>query len=151
MSNIGGGVKLVLGLDNLVASWVFLKANWRPLSYNSAIGFEDNSGQLIAAAIFCNYNGHNVDVQFYGPSYLTRRIGREIFIFALNFLKVDRLTLRSRNIPLIRGVFKLGAIHEATLRRFYGSEDTEENRAQQYVFFKEQMMLLAGIKDNKHG
>lgn len=138
---------LLIGHDKFVADWLFHHANWRPIMYNTAIGVVNSNKRLVAGFLFCGYNGHNVDLHFYGPGELTRGLGVEIFIFALRMLNVDRLTIRSRVPEICRGVRKLGAIHEATMRRVFGPTDDDINAAEQFVFFREKMEELAGIKE----
>lgn len=140
-------MKLFFGHDDFVANWAFSKANLCPILYNTAVGIANENNELIGAFWFSGYNGHDAEVHFYGPKLLTRRIGTEIFVFALKVMKLDRLTIKTRDKNLIRGYLKLGAIHEATLRRVYGSTDDEENAAEQFVFFREQMAKLAKLRD----
>lgn len=140
-------MKLIFGQDALVANWAFSQANWRPLLYNMAVGIANGNNELIGAFWFTGYNGHDAELHFYGPKLLTRRIGREMFVVALKVLKLDRLTVKTRDKNLMRGYLKLGAVHEATLRRIYGPTDDEEDAAEQFVFFREQMAKLAKLME----
>jgi hypothetical protein len=48
---------------------------------------------------------------------------------------------------MARGVRKLGAVYEGTVKRLYGPTDGENDAGQQFAFFRETIMKLAGLKE----
>jgi hypothetical protein len=138
--------KLIVGHDHMVAQWAFAVTNSRPMMYNMAVGLIDDKELLCGAFMFTGYNGSDMEVHYYGPGTLKRRILKEIFIFALKVFKVNRLTVRTRKESMSRGVKKLGAVYEGSMRRVYGPSDDDTDKAEQWVFYKERMAQIAGLE-----
>jgi hypothetical protein len=138
--------QLVVGNDHMVAQWAFAMTNSRPMLYNMTIGIADDKGRLCGAFMFTGYNGSDMEVHYYGPGTLKRRILKEIFIFALKVFNVNRLTVRTRKESMSRGVKKLGAVYEGSMQRVYGPTDEDTDKAEQWVFFRERMEQIAGLK-----
>lgn len=98
---------------------------------------------MVGAFAFSGYNGSDAEVHFFGPGVLKRHIVREIFVVATEVLRLNRLTVRTRKDSMSRGVVKLGAVHEGTMKRVYGPSDDTKHAAECYVFFRERMEILA--------
>jgi hypothetical protein len=137
---------LITGRDHEIAQWAFAVTNSRPMLYNMAVGVVNNEGHLCGAFMFTGYNGSDMEVHYYGPGTLKRRILKDIFIFALKMFKVNRLTVRTRKESMSRGVKKLGAVYEGSMRRVYGPSDGDEHKAEQWVFFRERMEEICGLE-----
>jgi hypothetical protein len=133
--------KLVVGNDHIVAQWAFAITNSKPMLYNMAVGIANSDDHLCGAFMFTGYNGSDMEVHYYGPGTLKRRILKDIFIFALKVFRVNRLTVRTRKESMSRGVKKLGS-----MRRVYGPTDSDHDKAEQWVFFRERMEQIAGLK-----
>src|SRR5687768_3991972 len=112
-------MNLVLGEDERVANWLFEQAECNHLQFNLAVGLE-KEGELVGGILFTGYNGSDAEVHYYGPSFLKRRTVRAIFQIALKVFNLNRLTVRTRKEEMSRGVLKLGAVYEGTVRRLYG-------------------------------
>ena len=139
--------QIVIGQDQLVAEWLFKTANQRPMLYNMAIGLANEDGFLVGGILFTGYNGSDAEVHFYGPGLLNRRVVRLIFGLAAKHFDLNRLTIRTRKKSMARGVTKLGAIFEGTIKRLYGPTDSKNDSGRQYAFFRETIDKLAGIKE----
>lgn len=137
-------MKIVWSQDARVAAWMFAKSGCRPMQYDMAVGIEQPDGQLAGGIMFTAYNGSDVEVHYYGPGFLKRRTVRLIMSIALGVFQVNRLTIRTRKASMARGVQKLGAIHEGTVRRLYGPTDEDRHAGQQYAFPREVIERLAG-------
>jgi hypothetical protein len=139
-------VKLVLGEDARVADWLFEKSHCRPMQFNLSVGIEEKEGELVGGFMFTSYNGSDAEVHFYGPSFLKRQTVRTIFQIALKVFDLNRLTIRTRKEAMSRGVLKLGAVYEGTVRRLYGPTDDDEHAGKQYAFFRDRIEALAATK-----
>jgi hypothetical protein len=137
---------LIIGNDHMVAQWAFAITNSRPMMYNMAVGILNDESHLCGAFMFTGYNGSDMEVHYYGPGTLKRRILKEIFIFALKVFNVNRLTVRTRKESMSRGVKKLGAIYEGSMRRVYGPTDEDNDKAEQWAFMRERMVQIAGLE-----
>lgn len=141
-------MQLVLQQDAAVAEWLFRISNCRPMLYNMAIGLSDDTGALVGGIMFTGWNGSDVEVHVYSPGQLKRRVVRLIFGLASKHFNVNRVTIRTRKDHMARGVQKLGAVYEGTVRRLYGPSDDDIHAGQQFAFFRETIDKLAGIKEN---
>lgn len=138
--------KLVIGHDVEVAAWAFATANTCPMQFNLAVGIVNDAGKLCGAFMFTGYNGSEAEIHYYGPGTLKRNVLKDIFLFALNVLKLNRLTVRTRKASMARGVAKLGAVYEGRMKRVYGPSDGEEHAAVQFAFYSERMAEIAGLR-----
>ena len=118
------------------------------MQYHSAIGLLDPSGALVGGIMWTAYNGSDVELHYTGPRHLTRGIVRFIMAYALIELGVNRITVRTRKESMARGVLKLGAVYEGTVRRLYGPTDAPEHAGRQFAFFRETIEKLARTKGN---
>jgi hypothetical protein len=143
-------IRYVFGHDAYVAEWMTAISNSRPMLYNMAIGIvEDTTGDLVGGIMFTGYNGSDAEVHFYGPGALTRGTVRLIFGLAVKHFDLNRLTVRTRKRHMARGVSKLGAVFEGTVKRLYGPSDGKHDAGRQYAFFRERMEEIAGLKERK--
>lgn len=140
-------MQIIIGHDAAVADWMFSTANQRPMLFNMAIGLADDNGALAAGILFTNYNGSDAEVHFLGVGCLSRRVVRLIFGLAIKHFDLNRLTVHTRKKSMARGVSKLGAKFECIVKRLYGATDNSEHSARRYVFYRETMLKLAGIKE----
>ncbi len=138
--------EIVAGQDERVGAWMFEQSGCRPMQFNMAIGLADGQGALVGGVMFTGFNGSDVEVHFYGPGTLKRRIVRLIFGLAIKAFDVNRVTVRTRKEHMSRGVLKLGAIFEGTVRRLYGPTDEPKHAGLQYAFFRETIEKLSGLK-----
>ena len=140
---------LVTGQDARVAAWLFEVSNSMPMQYNMAIGLSDDGGEnLVGGFMFTNYNGSDAEVHFYGPRTLKRRVVRAIFYIAATVFSLNRLTIHTRKEHMARGVVKLGAEYEGRIRRLYGPSDADGDSGLRFVFWRERINELAGLKGN---
>jgi len=137
--------EIIIGQDARVARWMFEVSNSRPMLYNMAVGLADESGALVGGIMFTGFNGSEIECHFYGPGTLNRRILRLIMGLAVKQFNVNRMTVRTRKKSMARGVTKLGAVFEGTIRRLYGPSDERHHSGRQYAFFRETMEKLAGL------
>jgi hypothetical protein len=134
---------ILTGQDTFVADWMFATSGCRPMQYDMAIGLLDDLGTLAGGVMFSGWNGSDVEVHVYAPGKLKRRIVRLIMGLALQQFQVNRLTVRTRKDHMARGVTKLGAVYEGTVRRLYGPTDEDRHAGRQYAFFRETIERLA--------
>lgn len=142
--------RIITGQDTYVARWMFEVSNSRPMLYNMAIGLADESGALVGGIMFTGWNGSEIECHFYGPGTLNRRILRLIMGLAVKHFNVNRMTVRTRKKHMARGVTKLGAVFEGTIKRLYGPTDRAEHAGRQYAFFRETMERLAGLRNTSN-
>lgn len=139
-------MQLIMGRDAEIAAWMFDKSKCNPMGFNLAVGIGDDSGQIVGGLMFTGYNGSDAEVHYYGPGFLKRRTVKALFTIAVQALNLNRLTIRTRKDSMARGVQKLGAVPEGTIRRLYGPTDEDRHAGRQFVFFRERMEELAGLK-----
>lgn len=131
--------------DERVANWMFTISQCSPvLKYNMAIGLVENEA-IVGAILYTNYNGSDAEVHYYGPKKLSVEVVRLIFRIAIKVFNLSRLTIRTRKEHMSRGVLKLGAVYEGTIKRLYGPTDEDIHAGKQYVFFRETIERLAAF------
>jgi hypothetical protein len=140
--------RILLGHDREVAQWAFHEANSVPLLYNAAVGLVSDDGRLCGAFLFVNANGYDAEFLFHGIGAMKRGVIQIAAIYALRILQVHRVTIRTRNAGLIRGLPRLGAVLEAVICRYYGDDDRPNTKAYQFVLYKETLEALAGLRKN---
>lgn len=115
-------MKLLFGHDKIVADWASKKFGKPLRNWHVAIGIIDNSGTLVGAASFHDYNESNIELCFYGPGALRATIVRDLMRFAFNNLCVNRVTAKTPrgNKTVIHGLPKFGFHMEGVMRRYYG-------------------------------
>ncbi len=136
-------MNIITGQDARVAEWAFKTWGCKPFHLDLAVGLADERGELVGAFAFSGYNGSDAEVHVLAPGRLTRRVVRAIMFSAAHQLDLNRLTVRTRKESMARGVQKLGAVPEATIRRLYGPSDEDRDAGRQFVFFRETIEKLA--------
>ena len=139
-------MKMLFDSDELVAKWMFAKSGSRPMHYNLAVGIIDDGGTIVGGIMWTGWNGSDAEVHYFGPRHLSRRVVRTIMQISARVLRLNRLTLRTRKTSMARGVAKLGAVHEGTIRRLYGPTDDDRHAGQQFAFFRETILKLANME-----
>lgn len=139
---------LVTKNSTRVAAWAFETWGCRPFHIDLAVGLARDDGELVGAFAFSGYNGSDAEVHFFGPGMLTRRVVRAIMLIAVMQLDLNRMTIRTRKESMARGVQKLGAVYEGTVRRLYGPTDDDHHAGKQFAFFRETLEHLAGVSKN---
>ncbi len=140
-------MQIVTGQDARVAAWMFEVSGSAPMLYNLAVGLSEDGGETLSGGImFTNFNGSDVEVHFYGPGLLKSRAVRTIFYIAATTFNVNRLTVHTRKLHMARGCIKLGAEYEGRIKRLYGPSDDECDSGWRFVFWRERIEKLAGLK-----
>lgn len=87
----------------------------------TAIGVE-RRGDLVAGAVFNNYNRWNIDVTVYGPGAFYRGVMRALAHYAFVQLKVGRVTASTQrdNIKAQTMLLQFGFKKEAEQERYFG-------------------------------
>lgn len=139
------GASLLIGEDNLVATWAFETYKVFPIPINKAIGITDKDGKLAGAAIFHYYNGICVELSYYGKNTITVGVARALARVAVGVFNASRVTVitSKRNRSLMRGLLKIGFKLEGHQRCYYGPEDTNSNTGVRFVMFRERINELA--------
>lgn len=105
-----------------VAEWVGTNLQ-KPISAPyTAIGWQNERGELVAGAVFNDFNGSNIEVTIYGPGHMTPDKLRAGFRYVFGQLKCNRLsaTTERRNKPMLRLYQRLGFTFEAVRPQYYG-------------------------------
>jgi len=135
---------ILMACDHEVAEWCLRAFNLFPMPYNLALGIldRDRDNALVGAAIFDQWNGHNIELSYYGPRTPTAGIVRALARAALHF-NVQRLSMRTASVrgPLIKQLSKLGFEIESVERHFYGYE----KHAVRLVVFRPQIEKTARL------
>lgn len=136
---------LLLGQDQAVANWAFAAHGFKPTPVDAAIGIIETDGTLKGAALFQRFNGHDIDLSYYGVGTMTPGIVRSIARAALG-LGAQRVTVTTAqaNKRFTRAILRLGFIHECVRKRYYGHrDDLPEHTGMQMVMFKQRLEVLA--------
>lgn len=137
--------ELLTGQDFAVAAWTWQTFRLQPMYVDRAFGLVDE-GNLVGSIIWRDYNGYNVEFCYYARNALTLGLVRKMAQFALEILRVERVTIKIRRNDKRIGkmLLRLGAKVEGTLRCFYGREDAPRNSAVQHVLLRDVVTRLAG-------
>lgn len=111
----------------LLGNWYASQTKKPLLGPYSAIGWINEQGQIQGAAIFCNYNGHNIDIHIHCPKCITRSNYKRVLSYIFNEIKCSRLSARIKkdNKNLLRLMTRLGFIYETVLPYYYGKEKND--------------------------
>jgi len=87
----------------------------------SAMAFMDKD-KIKSAALFNNYNGHNIEFHWYSGKSISRGNFRTILNYVFNILECNRLsTIPHRShIKTLMILPRLGFFQEAILKNYYG-------------------------------
>jgi RimJ/RimL family protein N-acetyltransferase len=142
-------VGLLFGSDDDVAARVFAQYGQHH-KIDNALGIISNN-EMVGAVLFHNWNGHNIEVSYYGKGTLTagilRMIGRYI-IYTFNPTRVTVVTSK-RNKRLVRSLQRLGFKLEGSQRLYYGKNDCARNTAIRFVMFRERVEQIALLSKKK--
>lgn len=136
-------IGILSGQDQAVALWTWHEFKLMPMSVDRAYALV-NDNRLIGSILFQYYSGIDVELSYYGEWTVTAGIYKFVLQQALETLKVERMTFKTRrsNRRLIAWMLRQGCIHEGNSRRYYGREDCSRNTATRLVIFREQMERL---------
>lgn len=116
-------------------------ANWHQTTGNvfvappySAMCWTNDKNEIIASALFNDYNGFNIDAHICMPGTFSKQKIKDIFNYVFVFLKCTRLTAKPKrsNQMVVKLIERLDFIPEATLNEYWGLGS--ENDALVYVF-----------------
>lgn len=115
-------MNLLFNHDKTVADWCATKANTQFNSLLCAIGYLDDDGNLIGAAVFHDAGKYDVELSFYGHGTLTLDMCKAIAWVAFIKYRMERVSIHvSRsNKRLLTMLPKLGWTHEGIRRHFFG-------------------------------
>lgn len=115
---------LLFGHDNEIAIWAFDKFKVRPANYDMAIGIVAD-GDLVGSVMFHAFNGHDIEISYYGPQTMTLGIARQCARVAVEHFGVSRVTARTakNNKMMTRGIGKIGFQFEGIRHNAYGDHD----------------------------
>jgi RimJ/RimL family protein N-acetyltransferase len=115
-------MRLVLGHDAEVGQFASEKLGLAIVPPYTSMGIVDDAGTLVGAIIYNGFTGANIEITYYGPHCLTRRIIRAAFAYPFDQLGVIRLTGRTKrsNKAMCRLFPRLGFVFEATLKNYFG-------------------------------
>lgn len=135
---------LLFGHDQTVANWVVTRFKVEIWPHVAAIGVL-HDGDLVGAAILQEYNGHNVELSYYGPGGLSPSLIRKLARLLFWNYKVQRVTVRTRrkNKCITRAITKFGFAYEGVMKRFYGPHKADD--AVLYGLMRENLGRLARV------
>jgi RimJ/RimL family protein N-acetyltransferase len=138
---------LLHNADDAVAHWAFQAFRLAPSKFDMAVGIVSPEGALAGAILFQAYNGHNVEVSYYGPHTMTPGIIRTITQIAIQHFGASRLTAvtSKRNKRFMRGLLKLGFVLEGHMHRYYGDRDCPRNTGVRLVMWRERLEQIARL------
>lgn len=118
------------GHDRVVADWAQRQFGnaFNFWAMHSAFGVARDDGTLVGAAIFSDYYpGGNVELTYFGPGTLSRRLLNEMSFHAFVTLGCSRVTCRTRkgNTETIRLLKKAGFRWEGQMKRYFGPRDED--------------------------
>lgn len=130
----------MLGNDEWIANWTKSKFGFGSGNYDMAIGIIDDE-ELVGSALLHAYNGHDVEVSYYGPKTIDLGVMRKLARLCVDNLGVSRITVRTarNNKTMTRGITKLGFQYEGIRHNAYGEYD-----AIMYGLYGKKLMRLAG-------
>lgn len=138
---------ILIGQDNLVATWAFDKFQLLPTKIDRGFGILDKDCTLCGAILFQYYNGVNVNLSYYGPYTLSSGIVRSIARVVISEFDAVRCTVvtSKKNKRFMRALQKFGFRLEGSQRRYYGHKDCDRNVGVRFVMFREQIDKIARI------
>lgn len=133
---------LLFGHDAAVAVWCWNEFKLTPMPTDAAIGIVRDR-QLVGAAIFQNFSGHNVELSYYGPQTFSAGIARALARYTMERFNVYRLTMRTnrRNTSILKMFHRFGFKYEGIQRQFYGPFGD----AAVFVLFRDDLERIGGL------
>lgn len=130
-------MRLVFGLDQLVAEYVATNLGLVIVPPYTAIGGTVDGNTLCIGAVFNHWNGSNLEISLYGPGALRRGAIRAVYHYAFVQLGAHRLTATTRrsNKAMQRLLPRFGFQFEGTSKRFFGPSHGDD--AIRFVLFPE--------------
>lgn len=115
----------IYGTDNtfdgqMVAAWFGSLTGSPQYGPYAALGWVDDSGAIVGAALFMDYSGSSIELHAIGR--MTRQMLRECFQYAFDTAGVLYLRAKPpRHQRKSRDVLeRIGFVPECTMRRYYG-------------------------------
>lgn len=135
------------GCDDMVSQWAWRTFGFRPMPIDRAVGLVD-AGQIIGAVIWQNFNGHNVDVSYYGPGTVTPGVARAVARFTLREFDPARVTVMTAkaNKRIARFFTRIGAKFEGVMRDYYGRDGSGQSSAVRFVLTRDAVERIAQSK-----
>lgn len=128
-------MRLLIGHDEAVASWVGSKLGHPLCPPYTALGWIDDNGTLRIGFVFHRYipNG-NIEIDVASTAGWTRGVLRTVCAYAFNGLGVQRMTAVTRlDNKRVRSILeRAGFRFECVMRQFYGPQGD----AMQFRMFK---------------
>lgn len=135
---------LLFDADQRVEDYLFSKYPFK-FKYDRAIGLVDNNCNIVGGVFLHSYNGHNVDISYYGKNTMTLGVIRTLAQFIIKTFDASRLTAvtNKRNKQFVRALQKIGFKMEGAQRCYYGKQDTTRNTGIRLVLFRDKLDVLA--------
>lgn len=142
---------LLFECDEQVASYIFDLYKQPPMKFDKAIGLVSHEGKLLGGILFQCWNGHNVELSYYGDGTMTPGIIRCIARISLTTFNVSRVTVTTgkRNKRFIKSLQKIGFRLEGAQRCYYGARDCTRNTAVRFVMFRDRIEQIARLTPGK--
>lgn len=136
---------LLINSDVAVTHWAFEKFNVFSQPVDMAVGVTHPELGLVGAFFFHYYNGHNVELSYYGPGTVSSGIVRAMARITLSRFNASRLTVvvRKKRKRLLRVLPRFGFRLEGVQRRHFGPTDGARDTGVRFVLFREDLEKLA--------
>ena len=131
-----------------VANWTWNTFRVFPMKMDLVFGIIDSqTNDLVGSAMFWQFNGANIELNWYGNG-LTIRIAKALAIIAVKHFNVVRGTIREpiEKVSLINRLKRLGFVEEGVEEHFYGWN----KHCVRLVIFRNQIEKLAGLQQTVH-
>lgn len=140
---------LLFNHDHVVAKALFDHHNQPYTTYDKCVGIVVKD-VLVGAVLYHNWNGHNVELSYYGEKTMTPGVVRILARYAISIFDPSRLSVitSKRNSQLMRSLQRFGFKLEGASRCYYGKEDTRRNTGVRFVMFRERLDEVAKIHDH---
>lgn len=130
----------MLGHDDAVAAWAAERLGCHFSRPYVGIGRIDDSGTLVAAAVYTAYSHTNIELNLYAPNRAAQRHwwGYVAYTYPFEEIGVLRVTMRTRRSNKVtRRLLERFGVFEGVQRRFYGP--TRADDAFTFGVFPERM------------
>jgi RimJ/RimL family protein N-acetyltransferase len=118
-------LKINTGANDIAAVWASEKLQTSFVPPYVAWGIENKDGRMIAAVVFNDYTGTNIEISLAGQGALTRSVLSQIADYCFNQMKCNRISCHTRAGNKFVNSFtsKAGFKVEGLRRKFYGDDD----------------------------